>query len=108
MPVKVPNNSALYGLKEVDIPELRLRYGKNISTKKKHNRFLHFLINVLKEPMIIILSVACLLYFFLQNVDEGLMMIAAMAFVVGISIYQDVRSSNALEALKEYAEQKVK
>src|SRR4029079_2506133 len=48
------------------------------------------------------------LYFLLNNVDSGLMMIAAIAFVVGISIYQDVRSSNALKELREFTGQKIK
>ena len=108
MPIKVSNATALNGLSESTIPELQLRFGKNIPARNRGSRFVHVLIDVVKEPMIILLSVACLLYFLLQNVEEGLMIIAAMAFVVGISIYQDVRSSRALEALKQYAEEKVK
>jgi len=108
MPVRVTNTKAINGLKSSAIPELQLRFGKNVPLKNKNRRFLHFLIGVIKEPMVILLSVACLLYFLLQNIDEGLMMIAAMAFVIGISVYQDVRSFNALEALKEYTEEKVK
>jgi Ca2+-transporting ATPase len=108
MPTKVLHTTALTGLNESDIPGIQLRFGKNTSSQKNNARFFHFVMSVLKEPMVIILSVASLLYFLLQNVDEGLMMIAAMAFVVGISIYQDVRSSNALEALKQLAEEKVK
>ncbi len=108
MPVRVTNTKAINGLNTSAIPELQLRFGKNAPLKNKNRRFLHFLIDVVKEPMVILLSVACLLYFLLQKTDEGLMMIAAMAFVIGISVYQDVRSFNALETLREYTEEKVK
>lgn len=60
--------------------------------------------SIVAEPMFILLVIACILYFLLGETAEGFMMVAAIAFVSGISLYQDVRSTRALEALKEYAE----
>jgi Ca2+-transporting ATPase len=108
MPNKVEHRIPFDGLMESAIPELQIRFGKNLPPRSNQSRVLALLLNVAKEPMVILLAVACVLYFVLQNVDEGLMMIAATAFVVGISVYQDLRSSNALKALKEYAQQKIK
>ena len=108
MPAISVNTTTLVGLRESDIPRFQARFGKNVPSFKKKSPFVQIVLNVLKEPMVILLFVACLLYFLLNNVDSGLMMIAAIAFVVGISIYQDVRSSNALKELREFTEQKIK
>src|SRR6476620_5037633 len=108
MPAISVNTTTLVGLRESDIPRFQARFGKNVPSFKKKSPFVQIVLNVLKEPMVILLFVACMLYFLLNNVDFGLMMIAAIAFVVGISIYQDVRSSNALKELREFTEQKIK
>ncbi len=63
--------------------------------------------NVAGEPMFLMLVAACFLYFILGEVAEGLMMMAAICLVTAISIYQEVRSSKALDALKQLTEPKI-
>ena len=58
--------------------------------------------------MFLLLLVACMLYFVLSEPREGLLMLVAMIFVAAISVYQEVKSSKALEALKKYTEPKAK
>jgi Ca2+-transporting ATPase len=62
---------------------------------------------VVAEPMFILLSIACALYFVLGQVDEGLLMAAAMILVAAISLYQELRSSNAMRALRQYTAERV-
>ena len=47
------------------------------------------------------------LYFILGETKEGLLMLVAMIFVVAISIYQETKSSRALQALKQLTQSRV-
>lgn len=95
------------GLPEADIKSLQLQYGRNV-LKKDKSQFLQIVVNLVKEPMFLLLVLACTLYFILGQTQEGLLMMAAVGFVTAISIYQDTRSARALAALQAYTEPLVK
>lgn len=95
------------GLKKSDLPALTGQYGKNIFRQEGHGRIFRIIRDVLKEPMFLMLFVACAFYFILGESNEGLLMLAAMCFVAAISVYQELKSSSALEALKQYTEPRV-
>lgn len=97
----------LTGVREEDVPALQKAYGKNIYSIKGAPRFLIIFWNIVKEPMFILLCFACALYFIAGEIDEGFLMLVAMLFVAAISVYQEVKSFKAIEALKEYTEPKV-
>lgn len=90
------------GLQEEDIPRLQEQYGRNIFHAEKNSIIPHILIDIVKEPMFLLLLTACLLYFILGDVTEGLMMLSAMVLIVAISMYQEIKSSHALAALRQY------
>jgi ATPase, P-type (transporting), HAD superfamily, subfamily IC len=91
------------GLSEADITLLQQQFGKNV-LKKRRSQFWQILLNVIKEPMFLLLVLACTLYFVLGQNSEGLLMLTAVIFVTAISIFQDIRSTRALAALKAYTE----
>jgi Ca2+-transporting ATPase len=90
------------GLSESEIPGLREKYGKNSFHLEKQRRFLHVLKDIIREPMFILLMIACSIYFILRQPTEGIMMLVAICLVTAISLYQDIRSTKALQALKKY------
>src|SRR4029078_7726045 len=96
------------GLSTAEVSSQQKRYGKNRFTYESQHRIFRLLFDVFREPMFILLIVACVLYFVLGEVSEGVMMAITMVIVAAISIYQDVKSSNAIDALRQYAEPKVK
>ncbi|MFL5789067.1 MAG: cation-transporting P-type ATPase, partial [Flavisolibacter sp.] len=104
---KVKDQLLFEGLKKEEISTLQSLYGKNQFTKEQKGNFWHTVLDIAKEPMFLMLTGACLLYFLLGEAKEGALMLAAMIFVGAISIYQEVKSSHALEALKKYTEPKV-
>jgi len=59
------------------------------------------LLDIVKEPMFIILFIACTIYFIVGQYQEGFIMLAAILLVTGISLFQEYRSRNAVEALKK-------
>src|SRR4051812_27294983 len=107
IPVKLLNTESPAGLRERDIPLLQQRFGKNVFDLEDSRGFFKVLVDIIREPMFILLIVACSLYFILGEPDEGWMMMAAMLFVAAISFYQDVKSTRAVEALKEFTEPKI-
>jgi P-type Ca2+ transporter type 2C len=100
--------NTIKGLSLQQIPALQQQYGDNIFQADPPRRFIHMVFDIIREPMFILLAVACAIYFVLSQTKEGFMMVAAMLFVAAISIYQDMRSTRALKALKKYTEPKTR
>ena len=92
------------GLTEQKVLDMRRQFGANSINGKRKNRFIHLLFGVFTEPMFIILVIAAIIYFLLGEMAEGIIMLAALFFVAGISLYQENRSSSAVEALKQLTE----
>jgi P-type Ca2+ transporter type 2C len=97
----------LKGLEETKILQLQQQYGKNVFEAEKSRKLQHILWGIVKEPMFIMLVIACAAYFILGEAKEGILMLLAMAFVAAISVYQEIKSTKALAALKKYSEPKV-
>ncbi|MBL7738663.1 MAG: cation-translocating P-type ATPase [Chitinophagaceae bacterium] len=105
---KVTELNGIEGLSTQQVILLQKQYGKNIFRSAKQNRFLLIVWDIFREPMFILLMIACSLYFILGSISEGIMMAVAMAIVTAISFYQEVKSSRALEALQQFTEPRVK
>jgi Ca2+-transporting ATPase len=104
---KVIELETLSGLLIQDIPPLQKQYGKNRLQPGSSHRLVRILIDIFTEPMFILLVIACSLYFVLGEVSEGVLMAIAMVIVTAISLYQEVKSSRALDALKQLTEPRV-
>ena len=98
----------LSGLSTKRAGDLLKTGGRNSFKSSPDRHVLRIIADLIKEPMFLLLLVACMLYFILREPREGLLMLVAMLFVTTISIYQEVKSSKALEALKKYTEPKAK
>ena len=107
MPGEVIKLDTITGLSEPEIDLLRKQYGKNIFSSGKKRRMYRIMVDIFREPMLILLLIACSLYFVLGNTSEGIMMAVAIAIVTAISIYQESRSSRALQALQKFTAPKV-
>ncbi|HVU57952.1 MAG TPA: cation-translocating P-type ATPase [Puia sp.] len=92
------------GLSSAEAESLRTRYGSNMLHKPRGRGIWTILWDVLKEPMFILLMVATLLYFILGEQGQGMLMLVAMALVAAISVFQELRSSHALKALRKLTE----
>ncbi len=104
---KVIDLGNIQGLSVQEVPALQQQYGKNIFQAESSRRFIHIVWDIVKEPMFILLVIACSLYFILGEVSEGILMLVAMALVTAISLYQEVKSTNALKALQQFTEPKI-
>ncbi|MGZ3838400.1 MAG: cation-translocating P-type ATPase [Flavisolibacter sp.] len=98
----------LSGLSEEEVRQKEEQFGKNVLHINETRRFFSILLDIVKEPMFLLLTFACILYFILGEPAEGFMMIAAIAFVSAISVYQELKSTHALASLKQLTEPRVK
>ena len=92
------------GLSDIEVNASRKKYGKNIMASKSVGPFWHALKAAVTEPMFILLVIAASIYFILGQSSDAWFMSGAIILVSAISVYQDNRSSHALDALKEFTQ----
>ena len=90
----------LTGLSDAEVMALRKQYGPNIQHQKLKRTWWHVLLEILGEPMLLLLLAIALIYIFMGQLGEAYFMLAAILIVSGISFYQDNRSRKALEAIE--------
>lgn len=90
----------LTGLSPLEVTAARTKFGENrLPSGRRHTW--HILRGIFLEPMLLLLLVACALYFITAQFDEGFIMLFAILMVAGISVFQELRSEKAMEALHD-------
>ena len=92
------------GLSNQEVLNARNQYGNNQLTFKKTSGFIEALKSIFKEPMVILLLVAAAIYFITGNIGDGSFLAAAIILVATISLFQDARSRQALDKLKDFTQ----
>jgi len=95
------------GLSPDEVEKQRSFHGANIGLEKD-NLLRKLILSVMTEPMFILLMAACSVYFVLGELAEAFTMLAAIAFVAGIDIFQNFRSQRAVKALNRITSSKAK
>ncbi|MGE0526594.1 MAG: cation-translocating P-type ATPase [Bdellovibrionales bacterium] len=88
-------------LNQAEADERRKRFGANVLSEGKKHTFLTDVIEILREPMLILLLITGTVYLALGDVKEGLVLGSSIFLVIGISLFQKIRSERALEALRQ-------
>lgn len=88
------------GLTDEEVRMARNKYGKNeLIPTKKESLFLKIL-EVLKEPMFLLLLVAAVIYFILGEPQDGVVMLVFVLGIISIDIIQEWKTDKTLSALK--------
>lgn len=95
------NSFNIKGLTDEQVLEARRHHGDNSLAYKKESGFFGAIKSLAKEPMIILLLATSSIYFISGKTGDGIFMASAIVLVATISLYQDSRSRNALEKLKD-------
>ncbi len=69
------------------------------STKQRGN--LRIALDVLREPMFLLLVACGVIYLMVGDMQEAVMLLAFIFFVMGITLYQERKTERALEALRD-------
>ncbi len=89
------------GLTQEQVIASRQQFGSNTLEMKEDRVLLQVLKEVVLEPMFILLLAACIIYFIVGQYQEGIIMLVSIFIVAGISLFQEYRSKNAVQALKK-------
>ena len=88
------------GLSEEEAAGILKNDGYNELPSQKKQSLFSILLNVLKEPMLLLLLGAGLIYLFLGEVKDALILLMFVFVVVGITFNQERKTERALDALK--------
>lgn len=94
----------LKGLTESQVTASRKQFGYNRIDGVHKSGWFELLVDILKEPMLILLIVVSLIYVIVGDYGEAAFMFVSIIAVSAISFYQDNRSKKALEALEKLNE----
>ncbi|MCY7355953.1 MAG: cation-translocating P-type ATPase [Rudanella sp.] len=101
LPIVQPPGPSLTGLPSAEVEAARSQFGRNQLATAESQTGWRLVVEVVSEPMFILLAVASLLYVVLGQWQEGIVLGVAMGLVAGISVFQAVRSDRALQALRQ-------
>jgi P-type Ca2+ transporter type 2C len=96
------------GLSDAEVVISRSQHGTNTLEMQENRVFFKVLKEVVLEPMFLLLLVASIIYFAVGRYQEGIIMLVSIFIVAGISLFQEYRSKNAVQALKKISAAKAK
>ncbi len=93
--------AVLTGLSSNDIAFKRAQYGSNVLPETEPKKFSRILIDVIKEPMFLMLLVAGTIYLALGDKAEALFLLTFVFAVIGMTLFQEHKTQRALESLRD-------
>ena len=96
------------GLTDNEVKLKLTEFGYNELSISQPKTIFKIILEVIKEPMFILLVASCIIYFSLNQIKEGFIMLGSILLVSGISIFQEYRSRNAILSLKKISAPHVK
>jgi Ca2+-transporting ATPase len=88
------------GLSDTCAQEKLRTEGYNELPLQQKRNMLRIVFEVIHEPMFLLLVASGLIYFFLGDTNEGLILMSFVVFIIGITVYQEQKTERALEALR--------
>jgi len=89
------------GLSEVEAAQRLKREGYNELPSSQQHSIWVIALNVVREPMFLLLVACGIIYLFLGDVHEAFMLLGFVFVVMGITLYQERKTERALEALRD-------
>lgn len=104
----VDSNKNIAGLNNEGVILSRKKNGSNSLEYQQKNHFLLSVLEMIKEPMFLLLVAAASIYYISGDYGDGIFMTVAIFLVAAISLFQEARSRNAINALKKLSKPKSK
>jgi P-type Ca2+ transporter type 2C len=94
-------NDTLNGLSQTEVDEILQRDGYNEVPSQKNRNAFFMLLKIMTEPMLLLLLGCGLIYLFLGEPKDALMLLSFVFVVIGITFYQEKKTEKTLEALRD-------
>src|SRR5215467_8023642 len=91
------------GLSEAAAAERFQTEGPNELPTAKPKNILEIGVEILREPMLLLLIAASTVYLVLGNVKEAIALAVSIFVVIGIDLYQETKTERTLQALRDLA-----
>ena len=95
------HTSSLRGLSEDEAGERRKAEGFNELPRQEHRTPLRIVLEVLHEPMLLLLLAGGVIYLLLGDLQEALILLVFASMSVVITVVQETRTERVLEALRD-------
>jgi Ca2+-transporting ATPase len=89
------------GLTQAEVEERLAVDGYNELPSSKKRSLLRIVLEVVREPMFLLLIACGVLYLILGDMEEALMLLGFVFVVMAITLYQEQKTERALEALRD-------
>ena len=89
------------GLPEAEAADRLKKEGYNELPSGGQRSILGIVLEVIREPMFLLLVACGVIYLVVGDVQEALMLLGFVFVIMGITIYQDRKTERALEALRD-------
>ena len=89
------------GLTQKEADKILKTDGFNELPSQKRQSGLSLLLKIMSEPMLILLVIGGLIYLFLGEIKDALMLVFSVFVVIGITFYQERKTEKTLEALRD-------
>ena len=97
----IPDQPALHGLSQAKAQALLRTEGPNELPATSQRNIRTIALEVLREPMFLLLVSAGAIYLLLGDASDALMLLGFVFVIMGITIYQEYKTERVLEALRD-------
>jgi len=97
------SNRERCGLSSAEVIESRERHGFNELPTSRRRGILGDILNLLREPMSLLLLICGGLYAVVGDRQEAFMLLGFVVFIMGLTLFQERKTGRALEALRDLA-----
>ena len=89
------------GLRSAEVNSKLIEFGYNELSTSRPKTILRIALEVIKEPMFLLLISCGLLYMILGDYKEGIILVSTILIIISITFFQYRKTEKALEALKK-------
>lgn len=89
------------GLTSLEAQNLLAQHGFNELPSSKKKSLWSLLWSIVREPMVLLLIAGASIYIFIGEIHDSLLLLGSVFVVVMIAVYQERRSTRALESLRD-------
>ncbi len=93
--------NAITGLSENEAAARLVKEGYNELPTTKRRKVLAIAFEIVREPMFLLLIGGGIVYFFLGDIREALILLSSIVVIMGITFFQENRTERALDALRD-------
>jgi P-type Ca2+ transporter type 2C len=97
----IPDLAAIRGLSEQEVQSRFKQEGYNELPAGRRRSLFTIALDVVREPMFLLLIAGCAIYLVLGDTREALVLLGSILVIMGITFYQEQKTERALEVLRD-------